>query len=75
MLRLYEELEGVLEARIRQAGGEWFEVFVLDLENDSELLSSVRRLYAMYHQLAPETLERISAYIRNNPGEFVSLED
>lgn len=71
MLQLYEELEGILEAKNRQANGEWRRFSAHDLDEDPELLASISRLHTSYHQLAPETLQRISAYIRANAEEFV----
>jgi predicted transcriptional regulator YheO len=71
MLRIYE---GFLEARNRQVGKERHDVSVKDLDNDSELLASLNEFYAKYHKIAPETLKRISMYIRNNTGEFVQIE-
>jgi hypothetical protein len=78
MLRLVEEMEevySILEARKQQEGTEWRDVGVMDLENDPELLKSIDRLDANYHQIAPATLKRIGTYIHNNPREFVQIED
>jgi hypothetical protein len=78
MLRLLEEMEevySILEARKQQEGTEWRDVGAKDLEDDPELLVSIDRLDANYHQIAPATLKRIGAYIHNNPSEFVQIED
>ena len=37
--------------------------------------SAQEQLHALYHQLADETQQRLAAYIRNHPDEFVLLED
>jgi hypothetical protein len=74
MLRLLENMKGVLEAN-QHVGAEMRDVSFKDLEDDLELLASVSRLYALFQEIAPETLKRISAHIRNNPGEFVQIED
>lgn len=75
MLQLYEELERILEGKNRQANGEWQHFSIDDLENDPELFASVSRLHITYHQLAPKTLQRIGAYIRNHAEEFVHFAD
>lgn len=74
MFRIYEEIEGVLEARSQEIG-ESREVSVLDLDDDPKLFTTVDRIHEMYHKITPETIKRISMYIRNNPNEFVLLED
>lgn len=67
MLRLLEETEGFLEARNQQGNIEMSDVSFNDLDDDSELRTSIR-LYAMFQEIAPATLKLIGAYIRNKPG-------
>jgi len=75
MLRLLEETESFLEVRNRQGDAGWRDAFPQDLDDDAELLASVSRLNATFHEIAPATLKLIGAYIRNNPGEFVQFDD
>ncbi len=75
MLQLLEEIEGVLEARHHQADAGRRDVLPWDLDNDPELLASISQLNATFHEIAPTTLKLIGVYIRNNPSEFVLIED
>jgi hypothetical protein len=75
MLRLLEETESFLEAKNRLGDAEWRDVFPQDLDDDAELLASVSRLNATFHEIAPATLKLIGTYIRDNPGEFVRIDD
>lgn len=75
MLRVFEEMEGVLEASNHPRSLETFDVSHNHLDNDPELFTSVSPLYVTFHEIAPATLKRIGEYIRNNPVEFVKLED
>ncbi|WP_025852102.1 hypothetical protein [Paenibacillus ehimensis] len=74
MLRIYEETEAAVEAKNRQPDGGWRHFAVMDLDGDAELAASVARLFARYHQAAPETIRRIGERIRSIPGEFAALE-
>ena len=75
MLRLLEETESFLEVRNRQGDAGWRDAFPQDLDDDAELIASVSRLNATFHEIAPTTLRLIGGYIRNNPGEFVQFDD
>lgn len=74
MLRIYEETEAAVEAKNRQPDGGWRPFAVMDLDGDAELAASVARLFARYHQAAPETIRRIGDRIRSIPGEYAELE-
>lgn len=75
MLRLLEETESFLEARNRQGIIEMSDVSFNNLDDDLELLTSISRLYVIFQEIAPATLKLIGTYIRNNPSEFVQIED
>jgi hypothetical protein len=75
MLRLLEEMEGILEAWNHPRSLESFDVSDKDLDNDSELLASVRPLYTLFNEISPATLQMIGEHIRNNPDEFIQFED
>ncbi len=78
MLGLLEEMERVyrvLESRISQERTTRRNISAKDINDDAGLYTSVCRLDAMYHEIAPATLKRVCAFIRNNPGAFIQIED
>jgi hypothetical protein len=78
MAGFLEEMERVyrvLEARIRQEGPARRNLSAKDVDDDAELHASLSRLDASYHENAPATLKRVCAFIRNNPGTFLQIED
>ncbi len=75
MLHLLEETESLLGARNRHGDGMRRDVCARDLVDDRELLTSADRLNAVFRKLVPTSLKIIGAYIRNNPAEFVCIED
>jgi hypothetical protein len=78
MLGLLEEMERVyrvLESRISHDSTTRRNVSAEDIGDDAELHTSVCRLDARYHEIAPATLKRVCTYIRNNPGAFMQIED
>ncbi len=78
MAELLEEMEQVyrvLESRISQENITRRNVSAKDIDDDAELHTVVRRLDAMYREIAPATPKRVYAYIRNNPGEFLQIEE
>ncbi|TMD61668.1 MAG: hypothetical protein E6I91_17315 [Chloroflexi bacterium] len=74
MLRLLGETESFLAAKNRLGDAQWRDAFPQDLDDDAELLASVSRLNATFHEIAPATLKLIGAYIRNNPNDFVQFD-
>lgn len=72
MLEVLEELEEILEAKIHPNG---FDVSYKDLDQDSKLLSSISSLNTIFHEISPATLKKVGAHIRNNPNEFLQLEN
>ncbi len=75
MLQLLEEIEGSLEAMHPQGDAPRHDALPWDLDDDLELFASMSQLNATFHNIAPETLKLIGEYIRNNPSEFVLIED
>ncbi len=71
MPQLLEELE----ARHHQADAGRRDALPWDLENDPELFTSMSQLNATFHEIAPATFKLMGTYIRNNPGDFVLIED
>ena len=75
MLQLLEEIEGLLEARYQHEDVERRDALPWDLDDDPDLFASISQLNATFHEIAPTTLKLIGMYIRNNPSEFVLIED
>lgn len=75
MLHLLEEIEGLLEARHQEGDALRRDALPWDLDDDPELFASISQLNATFHEIVPTTLKLIGVYIRNNPSEFVLIED
>jgi len=75
MLQLLEEIESLLGARHQQADAGQSDVLPWDLDHDPELFASISQFNATFHEISPMTLKLIGVYIRNNPGQFVLIED
>src|ERR1700730_13596212 len=67
-IHVLESMEGMLEKRNHPRRLENFDVSATDLNNDSELRSSVNPLYENLHEAASITHKKIGAFIRNNPN-------
>ncbi|WP_282940848.1 hypothetical protein [Paenibacillus sp. RC67] len=63
LIQLLEESETILEAHDKG----------IQPEHNTELQASLHPLFARFQSLLPESIERISGYIRSNPEEFVQL--
>ena len=72
MLEVLEKMEEILKAT---KCSDDFDASYKDLDYDSELLSSVSSLRTLFHEISQATLKKIGAYIRNNPNEFLQLEN
>ena len=71
MLQLIAEMEEIhqgLEARGKHEAIE-------DIGNDPELFAAIGRIDGKLQEILPETLKRIGSYIRDNPVEFVQIEE
>ena len=75
MAHLLEQLENVLEARRQQAETHQREALPWDLDEDPELFTSMSQLNATFHALAPTSLKLMGLSIRQNPSEFVLIEE
>lgn len=75
MLELYEEIELLAESKNRLDDGTWREALASDLEKDTELLVTTKRLYEKYLLHAPETIHRMNAYINEHSNDFLLLSD
>ncbi|MFF2445855.1 hypothetical protein ACFVSW_02050 [Neobacillus sp. NPDC058068] len=75
MQRLVEEIERVLVTRDFPSNLEEFNVSYNDLENDPQLLATIGPLNTIFTGISPATLKIIGEYIRNNPLEFICIED
>ncbi|SYX83398.1 hypothetical protein [Paenibacillus alvei] len=73
MLRLYDQVEALVESYKRKPDRSWREAIVADLEQNEELYGKVSHLYEAYKKQAPATLEHIHHYIQHNVEEFVEL--
>jgi hypothetical protein len=72
MLQFLDEVEYFLKDNTE---GKCNNALPQDLENDSQLSTVVERFYLLFGQIAFETLNLVGTYIRNNPEEYVRLED
>ena len=75
MLSFFEDMEVVLIKHKHPRSLEGFPVTRADLDRNQQLHESMNTLYTSFRNIAPFTLIRIGAHIRNNPDEFVQLED
>ncbi len=63
MLSLLEDARGVVEQASRSGAS----------DEDGESREQVRFLYENFRAIVPESIERIAAYIRSHPDQFVRL--
>ncbi|MBA2937294.1 hypothetical protein HZF08_03175 [Paenibacillus sp. CGMCC 1.16610] len=75
MIQILEETKNVLETRSQQIGLQLSNVNFKDLEDNRELKSTIDRLFQKFQEATPDSLKRISVYIRSNPLEFVEMKD
>lgn len=75
ILLVIERMEEILNKRNHPRSLDNFDVsFNDDLNNDPKLMSSVIQLFLNLHEAASTTHTLISAWIRNNPNEFMQFE-
>ncbi|OAS15502.1 hypothetical protein [Paenibacillus oryzisoli] len=72
-LPLVEQIESLLRQRNHPGNITTFDISTTDLEQDAELMSDVRPLYAALLEASEITLRGIAAYIRNHTEAFVDL--
>jgi hypothetical protein len=72
-LPLVEQMESLLRQRNHPRNITNFDISTTDLEQDPELMSEVRPLYADLLDTAEITHQGIATYIRNYPDAFVTL--
>ncbi|MGP7815716.1 hypothetical protein [Niallia sp. 01092] len=70
MLQLLEDTNKVIEERNNKFNGI---ASFKDLEQDNELSYTVNRLYERFQEIVPNSLKRISTYIRMNQHDFVII--
>lgn len=73
MLQLLEKTEELLQAKKHPTCLAEFDVSYKDLDQDPDLLASVRLLTSTFQEIAPATLDKIGTRIRKNPNEFIQL--
>ncbi len=71
MLQLLEDTKQVIKERNNKHNGV---AFYKDLEQDNELSHTVNRLYERFQEIVPNSLKRISTFIRSNQEDFVIIE-
>ena len=72
-----EELEGICQALGKNPSQETtgnLRHLETSSDNNSTFLTAIGQLDAKYSEIVPKTLNRIGAYIRNHPDEFVQFE-
>lgn len=74
MLQLLEDTKQVIEERNNRLNVPMEIASFKDLEQDIELSHAVNRLYERFQEIVPESLKRISTFIRENQQDFVILE-
>ncbi|MDR6554440.1 hypothetical protein J2736_005669 [Paenibacillus qinlingensis] len=72
-LPLVERMESLLKQRNHPRNMATFDISTTDLEQDADLLSEVRPLYAALLEARETTQHGIAAYIRNHPDAFFVL--
>jgi hypothetical protein len=73
MQHLLEKMESLyLEAEIQHNGTEWYSQWT---DPESEFRVPIDQLDATFQEIMPSTIDRISNYIRDNPGEFIRFDD
>lgn len=78
MMRLLGEMEEVyhvLEENYLKEGADCFNIYISDIDKNSELQTLIDRHDAMLLEILPTTINLIGTYIRSRPGEFVQFED
>jgi hypothetical protein len=65
MIQLLEETKGILEASNRE----------ISLEDNLDLQTKITLFFERFQSIVPDSIKRISLYIRSNPQEFVQLKD
>lgn len=75
MLQLLSEMEKDYHAIKEKSLAQEIEMGTcINLDSDSELLSSIRLHDIKYRETIPQTIKLIGTFIRNNPTEFVQFE-
>jgi len=75
MIQILEETKTVLEARSKQLGQQLSDFNFKDLDDNNELQTAASQLFQKFQGVVPDSLKRISKYIRSNPQEFVEVKD
>ncbi|WP_018757496.1 hypothetical protein [Paenibacillus terrigena] len=75
MLRLLEEVEKVFTSRHDTRDIDQIHHIYHDLDEDKQMFAAISPLDQMFRQFGPATLQRIGAYIRCYPAEFVQCID
>lgn len=73
MLQLLEDTSQVIEERSSKLNVPLEDASFKDLEQDHELLQAVDYLYQRFQDIAPDSLKRISMFIRSNHEDFVLI--
>jgi len=73
LMQLLEETKLVIEERNCELNKPMESVSLNDLERDRELSEKVDRLYAKFREIAPDSVKRISTFIRSNQQDFVMI--
>lgn len=73
MLAIYEQVETMVKLLTKQPNKAWRDALLSNLEENSDLHTSLINIYGLYKQQIPYTLNRIHEYIRTHTGEFIEL--
>ncbi|GIN10905.1 hypothetical protein J26TS2_07720 [Shouchella clausii] len=74
MILLLEDTKQMIEERNHKLNIPMTSASFKDLEQDRELSKAIERLYGKFLEIVPDSLNRISMFIRSNPRDFVTIE-
>lgn len=75
MIQLLEDTRRLIEERKHRLNKPMTSASFKDLEEERELSRMIDGLYETFLVIAPDSLKRISTFIRCNPHHFVTLEE
>ncbi len=73
LLLLLEDTKQIIDERNKPLNVQ-MGVGSINLEQDNELSHTVDRLYGRFQEIVPDSLKRISSFIRSNQQDFVIIE-
>lgn len=75
LLKIYNEIEQLLESKNKQVDGTWREVKASDLEHDTQLLAMITAIYEKYVVTAQPFIEQMNNHVRNYIEDYLILSE